>query len=197
MTPAVSKSAETLPFSLRQPCEHEDWVSAKFVFFFCFFSMLWIQMSTASGESGWCHVWLCMSEQGLGWLIRAGGAGVGSKGDASKVLELFTFSAVCKNSWCFVWLARLPPSFCVNPLSPTSVLSWIACLPPKTLLILRGLWKIYNRWAVFEGHVASYYLFAEGFGWVAAGPNVPPTQSYACYIFHVSQMEIIINLIHH
>nr|UDP83073.1 MAGI1 [Scophthalmus maximus] len=38
------------------------------------------QMSAASGGSGWSHIWLCMSGQGLGWLIRAEGGRGGLNG---------------------------------------------------------------------------------------------------------------------
>lgn len=75
-------------------CKQEDRVSVKFGF-----SMLWIQMSTASRGSGWCHVWHHRSEQGLGWLTKSG------------VVELFTFhiSSVSKTlSWvCLTYSAVL------------------------------------------------------------------------------------------
>lgn len=43
-----------------------------------------------------------------------------------------------------------------------------ACVSPKVQLVIGGLWKIYNRWAVFEGYVFSNYLRAEGFDCVVA-----------------------------
>lgn len=44
----------------------------------------------------------------------------------------------------------------------------MVCVSPKLLLVIGGLWKIYNRWAVFEGYVSSNYLRAEGFDCVVA-----------------------------
>lgn len=44
----------------------------------------------------------------------------------------------------------------------------MVCVSPKLLLVIGGLWKIYNRWAAFEGYVLSNYLRAEGFDCVVA-----------------------------
>lgn len=44
----------------------------------------------------------------------------------------------------------------------------MARVSPKLLLVIGGLWKIYSRWAVFEGYVCSNYLRAEGFDHVVA-----------------------------
>lgn len=145
VTPAIFKSAEigqTFFFPLRWPSEQEDWISVKFGF-----SMLWIQMSTASGGSGWCHVWLCMSEQGLGWLIRAEGCRGGLNGRCLESSGAFHISAVSKLFWCFVWLTLMfslcvtdsASLSCINPLTPTSLLLWIARLLPKNLACFRGL----------------------------------------------------------
>lgn len=49
-----------------------------------------------------------------------------------------------------------------KPLLPHFPSVMIVCLL-KILLVLGGLWKIYSRWAVFEGYVFSNYLYAEGF----------------------------------
>lgn len=83
--------------------------------------------------------------------------------------------------WCFVWVT-LTFSLCGRlslshkPL-PQHFPSVMDCVSLKVLLVIGGLWKIYNRWAVFEGYVLSNYLFAEGFGFAVAQPNVPPTQT--------------------
>uniref|UniRef100_A0AAQ5ZHR5 Membrane-associated guanylate kinase, WW and PDZ domain-containing protein 1 n=1 Tax=Amphiprion ocellaris TaxID=80972 RepID=A0AAQ5ZHR5_AMPOC len=56
-------------------------------------------MSTASGGSSWCHVWLCMSEQGLGWLIRAEGCRGGLNiGDLNKDLKHYLSQRFQKSS---------------------------------------------------------------------------------------------------
>lgn len=113
------------------------------------FSMLWIQMSTASGGSSWCHGWLCMSEQGLGWLITAEGCRAGFSG--GRCLEsrgAFHISAISKNSfdvlpgllWCSrsVWqtlpfsvlykknlLAHLPSVVdCTSPVRKSRLFQW-------------------------------------------------------------------------
>lgn len=162
--------------------------------------MLRIQMSTASGGSGWCHVWLCMSEQGLlGWLIRAEGCRGGLNGRCLESRGAFRISAVSKTLlMCSVaytdvlFLCDTLSLPCIKPFSPASLLRRIACLRLKILLVLGGSWKIYNRWAVFEGYVFSNYLFAEGFGWAAAEPNVLPTQPRClrtCYLLPISRIE--------
>lgn len=140
-------------------CEQEDQVSVKFGF-----SMLWIQMSTASRGSGWCHVWHYRSERGLGWLTKIG------------VVELFTFHLYLRLFWGFVWLTLAFFSALLHkPLLP-HFLSVMHCMSLKILLVLGDLWKIYNRWAVSERYVFSNYLFTVGFGCVVAQPNVLSTQ---------------------
>lgn len=67
-------------------------------------------------------------------------------------------------SLCDRLCLALSPLSCIKHFSPTSLLSWIVSLLLKILLVLGGLWKIYNRWAVFEGYVFSNYPFVEGFG---------------------------------
>lgn len=155
----------------------------------------------AEGLAGAMSGSACLSSALAGW-SELRGAGVGWTGDAWKVVELFTFQLCLKLFWCFVWLT-LMFSFCVTdsasltlsllhkPLSPP--LPFCHGLRVSFLLVLGGLWKIYNRWAVFEGYVFSNYLFAEGFEWVATGPNVLPTQSCClpvCYLLPMSQIEI-------
>lgn len=103
----------------------------------------------AEGLAGAMSGSACLSRALAGW-SELGGAG-GSMGDASKVLELFTFSAVSKTLLMFclacsdvlflcdrLWSLSLPPSLCVNPFSPTSVLSWIVS-PAQNLAYFRGL----------------------------------------------------------
>ncbi len=188
VTPAISKSAEigqTFPFPLRAGRIEFHW---SLTFPCCEYRC----QLPAEGLTGAMSSTACLNRALAGW-SELRGAGVGSMGDAWKVVELFTFQLCIKLFWCFVWLTLMfscflclsPSLSCINPCSPTSLLSWIVCLLLKILLVLGGLWKIYNRWAVFEGYVFSNYLFAEGFGWVAAGPNVLPVQSLlpACMLF--------------
>lgn len=97
----------------------------------------------AEGLAGAMSGSACLSKALAGW-SELRGAGVGSMGDAWKVVGLFTFQLCLKLFWCFVWLS-LMFSFCVTDSAsfslflslaqtlspPTSLLSWIACLLPK------------------------------------------------------------------
>lgn len=138
--------------------------------------MLWIQMLTASRGSGWSELM---------------GAGVGSMGDAWKVVELFTFDLSLKLFWYFVWLTLTfsffvtdSPSLLHKPLLPHFP-SVMDCVSLKIMLVLGGLWKIYNRWAVFEGYVFSNYLFAKGFGLCGCSAKCSsnPALLFACPVF--------------
>lgn len=140
-------------------------------------------MSTASGGSSWCHGWLCMSEQGLGWLITAEGCRAGFGG--GRCLEssgAFHISAMSKNSFDvlpgLLWCSR--SVWQTLPLSLSCLKTLLAHLPSvvdrtspvrKISLVSVGLWKIYNRWALFEGYIFSNYVFAVWFGWVVSGLN--------------------------
>lgn len=89
------------------------------------------------------------------------------------------------------------PSLLHKPLLPHFP-SVMDCVSLKIMLVLGGLWKIYNRWAVFEGYVFSNYLFAEGFGCVVARPNVLPTQPCclpAQYLLPASRIEFRLDII--
>lgn len=154
----------------------------------------------------------CLSKALAGW-SELRGAGVGSMGDAWKVVGAFYISALSKTLLMFC-LAYSDVLFLCDRLClflPSSLVSLFLCLLhkplhppppfchglrvsfPKILLVLGGLWKIYNRWAVFEGYVFSNYLFAQGFVWVAAGPNVLQTQSFCLplwYLLPMNQIEI-------
>lgn len=144
-------------------------------------SMLWIQMSAASGVSVQSQVWLCMFEQGLGWLIRARGhARVGSVEDAWTIFRLSTFQRGLKLLICLAlslmcsFRVTKSASLCLKPAPPPKLAFCLGLhdFPIKALLVLGGLWKIYNRCAVFEGHVFSNHLFLSRIGWVVTGPNV-------------------------
>lgn len=152
MTPLVwSVKGRTTPWLLPYPNQQKsvkpflshykqgDRVSVKFGF-----SMLWIQMSTASAGSGWCHVWLCMSEQGLGWLIRAKGC----RGGLKRCLEssgAFYISAVsrtvlmlCGLIWCSLSVRyTLPLSPLHKPLLPHFP-SAMDCMSPQNLACFSG-----------------------------------------------------------
>lgn len=82
-------------------------------------------------RSDWYHVWLCMSEQSLSWLIRARGVRLASAGH-SKILELFTFQ-LCPKYLLMIFFPVLTVfSFFVLDFfllkSPAPLLSWIVCL---------------------------------------------------------------------
>lgn len=74
----------------------------------------------------------------------------------------------------------------------------MACVSPKLLLVIGGLWKIYNRWAVFEGYVFSNYLRAEGFDRVVAQATCSvhhsgPVAGLPAIFCHMRPIEFWIN----
>lgn len=74
----------------------------------------------------------------------------------------------------------------------------MACVSPKVQLVIGGLWKIYNRWAVFEGYVFSNYLCAEGFDCVVAQATCSlhhpgPVAGLPAIFYHMRRIEFWIN----
>lgn len=123
-------------------------------------------------------------------------------GDARKAVEPLTFPLCLRFLGCVAWL-RLPHSSCVTHSASLPRLK--PFLPPlpfchglpvsfsTSCFFLGGLWKIYNRWAVFEGYVIFNYLFAEAFGgggicWADCSPS-----PLAACVHALSRLWVVLN----